>query len=109
MQQWLDPVKLFSATAATGSTVCFPVQDRQHVFLQFASSGSANYTMKFQISNSFAPVDFSVAASITNPRSYIQVKELITNTAIDGGVGITAAGADVMRNFEVNTNGQRRF
>lgn len=105
----IEPLKIFDSKAATGSTKAYYVQDYQHIFAQFASSGTANYTMKFQISNSDAAPDFSAAASKTNPRSYIQVKELITNTAIDGSTGITAAWADAVRNFEINTNGQRWF
>lgn len=107
MQQRLEPVKLFDSKAATWSTVAFPVSDRQHVFLTKSSSGTSNYTIKVQVSNSYNAPDFSAAASKTNVWSYVQIKELITNTAIDWATGFTEAGADAVRTFEINTNGQR--
>lgn len=107
-QQRLQPIKIFNAVVATGSTVAFPCMDWRHVFLTFASSGSANFTMKFQISNSEAQPDFSASASRTNVRTYVQIKDLITNTAVDGATGITSAGTDSVRILEVNTNGQKR-
>lgn len=109
MQQRIEEVPLFSAKAATGSTVAFPVSDRQHVFATYSSTGSANFTMKFQVSDQIVAPDFSSAASATNRWTYVQVKELITATAIDGATGIAQAGADAVRLFEVNTNGQRWF
>lgn len=107
MQDRIEPVKLFDAKAATGSTTAYPIQDMQHVFLTKASTGTSNYTIKVQISNQFAKPDFSAASTPTNAWAYVQVKELITNTAIDGATGFSEAGADATRIFEVNTNGQR--
>lgn len=107
MQQWIEQVNLFNAAAATASTVAYPVADRQHVFLTFWSTWTANYTMKFQISNQITPPNFAAAASPTNQWTYVQIKELTTNAAIDWATWISAAWADAVRIFEVNTNGQR--
>lgn len=104
-----EQIKLFDAKAATGSTIAYLVQDFQHVFLTSSTASSANYTMKFQISNQPTTPDFSAAASPSNQWSYVQVKDLITNSAIDGATGISAAGSDATRIFEVNTNGQKWF
>ena len=90
------------------STVAFPVSDWQNVFIEAATGDTTTATIKFQISNAFDQPDFNSAASRTNPRSYVQVKELITNASVDWATGISRAGTDSVRNFEVNTNGQRR-
>lgn len=109
MQQRIDPVRKFTAQAALGSTSAFPVQDWQHVFATYSSTGNANFTMKFQISNQLTQPDFSAAATPSNQWVYVQIKELITNSAIDGATGISQAWADAVRTFELNTNGQRRI
>jgi len=63
--------------------------------------------MKIQISYQIAKPDFSAAASPTNQWAYIQIKDLATNTAINGATGIVATGTDIAADYEVNTNGQR--
>lgn len=83
MQQRLDPVKLLDSVEETKSSSAYMVADRQHVFLTKTSSGTANYTIKVQVSNQMDKPDFSAGASKTNVWSYVQIKELITNTAID--------------------------
>ena len=83
MQQRLEQVILFDAKAATGSTIAFLVADWQNVFLSCYTTDSANFTLKVQASNQIAQPDFSAAASLTNQRAYVQIKDLITNTAIN--------------------------
>ena len=47
--------------------------------------------MKVQASNQMAQPDFSAASTPTNAWIYIQTKNLITNSALDGNTGIVAA------------------
>jgi len=101
--------QLFDAIAATASSAAILVQDRQHLFLTFSSTGSANFTMKFQVSYSDTKPDFSAAASPTNQRSYVSVMLATTRATIDGTIGITAAGTDSTMNYEVNLSGARWF
>ena len=102
-------IKLFDAKAATGTTAATLVQDRQHVFITFSSTDTANFTMKFQVSYADTAPDFSAAASPTNQWSYAQVKLATTAAAVDGATGITAAGADSTMNYTLNLDGARRF
>lgn len=102
VQRTNPQLKLFDAQAATGSTKPTLVQDRQHLFLTFSSTDTANFTMKFQISYQDTAPDFSSAASPTNQRSYVQVKLATTAATVDGATGITAAGADSTMNYTVN-------
>lgn len=102
-------IKLFDAKGATGSTVAHLVQDWHDIFITFSSTGTANYTMKFQISYSDVAPDFSAAASPTNQWSYAQVLLATTKAAVDGATGITAAGADATMNYILNMPGARWF
>ena len=103
-----EEIKIFSAATATtdvGSAQL--VENFRHVALTLATSGSANFTIKFQISNSRVKPDFTAARSATNRWEYVQVKDLQNNSAIDGDTGVSFSGTDDVRMFEVNTNGQK--
>ena len=81
------------------------VKGFQHIEIGAFTANSFSATIKVQISNQ-SDVNFAAAASSTNRWSYVQIKDLITNTAIDGGTGITSSGTDITKNYEINTNGQ---
>lgn len=49
--------------------------------------------------------NFGATISKSNPYSFLQVVNLATGTAVDGGTGIAAAGTDLANMYEVNTNG----
>lgn len=109
MQQRLNPqLQLFTAKSTTGSTSATLVQDRQNIFLTLASSGSANCTIKIQISYQDTAPNFSAAASPTNQWSYAQIKLATTAAAIDWTTGITLAGVDTVMNYTVNIEWTRR-
>lgn len=76
-----------------------------HAMLTLSSANSANFTIKFQGSCSPTAPDFSAAASETNRRTYIQVRNMITNTAIDGATGVAYAGTDAVNLYQANVNG----
>ena len=103
-----EEIKIFNAAAAT-TTAGLPqlVENFRHVMLTLATSGSANFTIKFQISNSREKPDFAAARSITNRWEYVNVKDCQNNTGIDGDTGVAFAGTDDVRMFEVNTDGQK--
>jgi hypothetical protein len=103
-----EEMKIFSGAAAT-TDVGAPqlVENFRHVMLTLATSGSANFTIKFQISNSKDAPNFAAARSATNRWEYVSIKDLQSTTGIDGDTGVAFAGTDDVRMFEVNTNGQR--
>lgn len=108
--QWIYPqIKLFDAKAATWTTASTLVQDWKSIFLTFSSTGSANFTMKFQVSYQDTAPDFSAAASPTNQWSYVQVLLATTKAAVDWATGISAAGADSTMNYVVNLDWARWF
>jgi hypothetical protein len=47
------------------------------------TTGSANFTLKIQVSHQITAPDFSAAASPTNQRSYAQIKLATTAAALD--------------------------
>lgn len=102
-----EEIAIFSAKAATGTGIAPLVENFQHIQMTLASAGNANFTIKFQISNSRVAPDFSAARSATNRWEYVSVKDLQTATGIDGDTGVAFVGTDDVRMFEVNTNGQR--
>lgn len=95
---------LFTGAVATGSTVPMLVMDFMNVVATLSSSGSANFTIKFQWSTQDSAPDFATAQSPTNKRDYIQVKDYQNNSSIDGDTWISFAGTDDVRIVEWNTN-----
>jgi hypothetical protein len=93
------------------------VEDFRHVELEVVSAGTATFT--FKVAGSMGRLkanipagyggsdvpDFGATQSKTNPYSFIQIIDLVTNTAVDGSTGIVTAGTDIVKAYEVNTNG----
>jgi len=79
----------------------------RHLELHLDTSGTATMTIKVQGSFQESMPNFNAAQSITNRWDYIEIKDLQDGSAIDGDTGISPAGADDHRVFEVNTNGLR--
>lgn len=105
MRRFSEQFVILSAKAATGTGVAMKVTDWEHVLISLSSQSSANFTVKFQGSQSDTCPDFSSAQSATNECDYIQVKDYQNNAAIDGDTGVAFAGTDDVRLFEFNTNG----
>lgn len=89
------------------------VSDFRHCIIAVNTASSANLTLKFvgSIGKSYTQVDrdtkpdFSASQSNTNSWDYIQVVDLEDGNAIDGDTGISPAGTDDHRLFEMNING----
>jgi len=105
MRKYTDQFTILSAKAATGTGVVMNVEDYRHVLITLSSQSSANFTVKFQGSQSDTAPAFGSAQSATNEWDYIEVKDLQNNDAIDGDTGVAFAGTDDVRLFEMNTNG----
>lgn len=107
MRDFTQEQIIFTAKGATGTGLALLVDDFQHVLLTLSSASSANFTIKFQASNSDTCPAFGSAQSVTNRWDYIQVKDLQSGTAIGGDTGVAFAGTDDVRLFEVNSSGQK--
>lgn len=105
MRKFSNQFTIFSAKATTGTGVAMKATDWQNILITLSSQSSANFTIKFQASQSETCPDFSAAQSATNEWDYIQVKDYQNNSAIDGDTGVAFAGTDDVRMFEFNTNG----
>jgi hypothetical protein len=105
MRKFSNQFTIFSAKATTGTGVALKATDWQNILITLSSQSSANFTIKFQGSQSETCPDFSAAQSATNEWDYIQVKDYQNNAAIDGDTGVAFAGTDDVRMFEFNTNG----
>jgi hypothetical protein len=95
---------ILDAKAATGSGITIPCDDFTHAIISFHTASSANLTVKFAGSIADTAPDFAAAQSVSNSFDYVQVKDLEDGTAIDGDTGVTLAGTDDNRLFEVNIN-----
>lgn len=109
MQQRKELSPLFTAKAATGTSVAIPTRDWKNLFLSVYTSGNANFTALVKISRQVAAPDFSAAASPTNQWALAQVKISTTNANIDGATGITTAGTDLANEYTINTDGAARI
>ena len=88
-------------------------RDFRHAIFAVATGSSANLTLKFvgalsddyTTLNDLACPDFSASQSNANMWDYIEVVDLQSGTAINGDTGISPAGTDDYRLFEMNING----
>jgi len=105
----IDGPAITSLDAGTGAHTytltgnVFKVYDYRHIDLMAFSSGNFNGTVKIQISNQ-EDVNFNNAASKTNRWSYVQLKDLIDASTVNGSVGVTSAGTDISKTYEININ-----
>ena len=111
-----DSVKLSAGAGADGTyTSAAPknifCEDATTIKFSFVTDGGADcaVTVKAAISDSEDCPDFAKAQSATNQYDYVDIVDLEDNASIDGDTGLTLAGADDSRNFEVNTNNARWF
>lgn len=89
------------------------VRDFRHASVAVSTSNSANLTLKFVGAVSDSPAaadtyscpDFSASQSNSNMWDYVEVVDLEDGAAIDGDTGISPAGTDDHRLFEINVNG----
>lgn len=72
--------------------------------ISFHTSGSANFVVKFKLSEQEDAPSFKDAASTTNKWTFLQVVDLDSGANIDGSTGITLSGVDSNRTFEANVN-----
>ena len=102
---------VFSAQAATGYGSAINVKDYRTCVVSVATSGNANFTLKVQGSiqgddlGAEVKPDFTAAQSVTNAWSYVQCIDYDDGSAKNGATGITTAGTDIIKLYEVNTNG----
>lgn len=99
-------LQILTNAVATGFGIPMLVENFDHVSLVLAGSNTAGATVKVQASLQDVKPDFTAAATPTNLWTYIQVKDLITNSAIDGGTGVVFS-ADGVKHLEVNCFGVR--
>lgn len=95
---------LLNAAAADGAGNAQLVADYRHLELVLGTTGTANLTVRVQVSNQETPPDWEAAQSPTNQWEYAQLKDLEDGSSIDGDTGVAFAAADANRQFEVNTN-----
>ena len=98
----------FSAKAANGIGNPFFVRDFKNLVIDLITAsfaGGSAVTIKLQGAIGDSCPDFSAAASVSNPWSYIQGIDLDDGLAKDGSTGVTIAGADGFKKMEYNING----
>lgn len=90
------------------------VRDWRNVILAIETSGSASFTMKIAGSLGKVTTDviapytdtpnFAATQSKSNPYTFVQIIDLDTAAAVNGATGITTAGTDLLKSYEVNVN-----
>ena len=98
----------FTAKAADGVGLSLFVRDFKNVVVDLitaALAGGSSVTLKLQGAIGDSCPDFSAAASVSNPWSFIQGIDLNDGLAKDGSTGFTIAGVDDFKKIEFNVNG----
>lgn len=95
------------------------VQEYKLMQLHLVTSGSANLTLKFAISNGLMRADegtghgdtpnFGATNNKDNPYTFVQAIDLQNGAAVNGDTGIVLAGTDVNKTYELNINGAKYF
>ena len=95
------------------------VQSFRNIVLQIDTSGSFNGTIKMGGSlgkmkeDVVLPKDdtpnFGGTPAKTNPYQFVQLIDLDTAAAVNGATGITSAGTDLHKQYEINVNGLKYF
>ena len=101
---------ILDAKAATGIGKAIKCQDYKYAVLSFATSDSANLTVKFQGAISDGSTEgsapnFAGAQSVANMWDYVEVIDLEDGSAIDGDTGIALSGTDDYRLLQMNIDG----
>ena len=100
----LNVKDILSAAAADGEGAPVLVEDFGDIVIDIATASSANGTIKIYGSISQDPPDFTAAQSVSNMYDTLQVVDLEDGSNIGGDTGIAAAGTDIFRQVEINTN-----
>ena len=108
--------------AGTGRVVIAPkvidMTDVTNGIFQMTTAGTATLTVGVAGSLGLVPSDvtlsvgtdtpnFGATVSKSNPYTFLQIVDLVDNTAYDGGTGVAVAGTDIAKQFEININGQK--
>lgn len=110
MQRDKKKYTILDSASSTGAGKVIDVSDFRHCILSVTTANSANATIQFQGSiqdNYDDSLDFGSAQAVGNAWDYIEVYDLEDGSAIDGDTGISPAGTDDYRLFEVNINALR--
>lgn len=100
---------MLSGKTTTGHSDPIKVTDFRNAVIVVSSSGNANFTLKVKgaiathLSDVNAPT-FSSAASPTNQWAYVQSVNLDDGTPVTGSTGISTAGTDICKAYEINVN-----
>lgn len=97
--------KLFDGQAENAVSELENVDNSRHLIVAIDTENSANCTIRFKGSIQDTPPDFSSAQAVDNQWEYLQLKDLMDGSSIDGDTGLALAGTDAHRMFEINTNG----
>ena len=81
------------------------MRDVDTVTLYFATASSGNLTVKFKGAITDSEPTWGSAQSASNVWDFVEVSDLESGDAVDGDTGISVAGTDDVRQFEVNVNG----
>jgi len=96
---------VLNAKGATGVGLAIQVRDFRHLIVAIGTASSANLTVKCQGSIQDTVPDFAAAQSASNMWDYMELVDYQSDAKIAGDTGISFAGTDDFRLFEVNTNG----
>ena len=103
-------------TGANGSftapaPIVIDVQDFKVIVVSFRSDGGGDYAgvLKFAGAIAETPPNFGGTITVTNVYDFLDAVDLEDHASIDGDTGITTAGADDTRMFQINVDGLKWF
>ncbi len=122
LQDYVTGANIAGSGAGAGSSGVMVVAPKilniaswRNIILSINTSGSLNATINIAGSLGKLAADvvqpkddtpnFGATISKSNPYQYVQIINLDTAAAVNGATGITSAGTDLNKQYEVNVNG----
>lgn len=106
-----ETIRTIDEAAADQVMTAMAVDDFRNVIVAVSVTGFTG-TVKFQGSikaKQGERVDFSAAATSSNPWDYVQVKELQNDSAVAGDTGVAFSAITGVTLYEVNVNALKWF
>ena len=106
MRQFLEPVQLFNAKAATGHSVALHVADYHELALMISAAVNSDLTLKVKGSYAKEQPDFTSAQTVANHWDWVEMFDVNDSTLrLTGDTGLVYTAdtvANNTRNFSIN-------
>lgn len=102
MRQVTSLITVLDAKDETGTGNAILVKDFEECAFIVGTAGSANLTVKIQVSNQDTIPNFGASATVANHWDYGEVINLSDGVDVSGATGVVATGTDIFKNYVLN-------